>query len=364
MPASRRVRHARRWPARLPGHRGRRRPRPATPTRPRARSPGARRHAATPSPCAARAPGRVVRGQERVHRPLPAEELGPGPGRLAAFALGPGQQLLHRVREGRPVCRARRAPASPDHLGQRGRGARDDRGAAGQRLQRRRARRSRRAPGPGRRRPTPGERPAASRSPTCPRNGAGSRSARARCSSAARSGPSPATTSAARTPAPPQLGQRVQRRARAASPRTAGSTSRSRTSAPRACRARSTVSRSAGCRQRRRSTPSGARTTLRAPIRTNSRSAHSVVHTIARVRPCAVRRLSRSAARPGDRLGQAPGAQHPVGASRGRPSRRGPGRAAPTRRSSAGSCGRRPPAGRARAPPGAARSRRRSVSTR
>ncbi|AGP60062.1 hypothetical protein M271_43445 [Streptomyces rapamycinicus NRRL 5491] len=117
--------------------------------------------------------------------------------------------------------------------------------------------------------------------------------ARARASRRGRSGPSPATTSAAETP-------RRRSSASASSARPGRFSGESRehmamsTAASPRWWSRSAASWWEGWKWPR-STPSGARTTFRAPIRTNSRAAHSVVQTI-REYARAVRRLSRSAA--------------------------------------------------------------------
>ncbi|MFE3650558.1 hypothetical protein ACFXO2_22480 [Streptomyces sp. NPDC059152] len=115
------------------------------------------------------------------------------------------------------------------------------------------------------------------RSARCPRNVTGSRAARARLSSRARSGPSPATTNAASTPRP-----RSSTSASRARPGRFSVDSRehisSSTAARPAYRPRRPALRRPGCRAAR-STPRGARTTFRAPARRNSAAAHSVVHT-------------------------------------------------------------------------------------
>ena len=240
-----------------------------------------RRHAVTPSPCArSRTGGASCAARNAATGRLPAEAArhARGPPRGGRAPGGPAASRTASAKAS-PLSAAA-APAAPITSGSAddalattgvpqasassaaspnvsaGPGARHDVGRGLERAEPRRGRRHGR-----------GRRPAAA-------------PPGARGSSAARSGPSPATTSDAAHAAP-----RAARPARrgpcpAASRRDSREHSSSSTSAPARVPGAQRRCCAGPAGSRPRSTPSGARTTLRAPIRTNSRSAHSVVHTI------------------------------------------------------------------------------------
>ena len=138
---------------------------------------------------------------------------------------GRSEQRLHGVREGAPrgpprrPRRSRSPPGSADDaLATTGVPQAMASSAASPKVSA--------GPGPGTTSAEAWSAPSRPRSATCPRKVTGSPRSRARCSSRARSGPSPATTSTARTPAPRAAPPGRPARCRAASPRRAGSTSR------------------------------------------------------------------------------------------------------------------------------------------
>ncbi len=221
-----------------------------------------------------------MRGQEGRHREWPAELLGARPRGLAAGHFRAGQHVLDGVREGRAVV-----GGADEALTTTGVPQANASSAASPNV----------SAGPGASTTSALACQAASsaRCATWPRKVTGNPSARARWANRRRSGPSPATTRCAAT-----TRRRSAATASRARPGRFSGASREHITrsvvAPLTWRARSAALYQAGWHFSR-STPSGARTRLPTPSRTNSRAAHSVVHTT-RAYARAVRRFSRSAA--------------------------------------------------------------------